>query len=122
MQSEVKKFNLSNEYYFKEGCYIVEISNSESDPGCSIAQVRVQAGQSTKLHCLLDTIERYVILEGEGQIKLADSPVQKVKAKDVVIIPSSCPQKISNTGEIDLIFLAFCTPRFKVDCYQELAE
>jgi mannose-6-phosphate isomerase-like protein (cupin superfamily) len=124
MQPYIKKFDSSTEYYFQEGCYITEISNSDDDPGLSIARARVVPGVTTKLHKLIDTIERYVILEGAGLIELSDEGNQKVKqevvANDVVIIPAQCGQRITNTGKTDLVFLAICTPPFKNRCYKEV--
>jgi len=122
MQPCIKKFFLADEYYIDEGCYITEISNSEDDPGVSIARARVELGVTTRLHQLLGTIERYVILQGEGLVEVGDLSPQVVKTSDVVLIPSECPQKITNTGSSDLIFLVICTPRFEKSCYQELSS
>jgi mannose-6-phosphate isomerase-like protein (cupin superfamily) len=38
----------------------------------------------------------------------------------VVLIPAACPQRITNTGAGDLVFLAICTPRFTYEAYEEL--
>jgi len=122
MRPCVKKFFLADEYYIDEGCYITEISNSEDDPGISIARARVELGVTTRLHQLLGTIERYVILQGEGLVEVGDLSPQVVRASDVVLIPSECSQKITNTGPSDLIFLVICTPRFEKSCYQELSS
>ncbi len=122
MQPCIKKFFLADEYYIDEGCYITEISNSEDDPCVSIARARVELGVTTRLHQLLGTIERYVILQGEGLVEVGDLSPQVVKTSDVVLIPSECPQKITNTGSSDLIFLVICTPRFEKSCYQELSS
>ena len=124
MQPGIKKFDSSAEYYFQEGCYITELSNSEDDPELSIARARVLPGVTTKLHKLIDTIERYVILEGQGLVQLSDEGAQKVKrevvANDVVIIPAQCEQRITNTGKTDLVFLAICSPPFNNRCYKEV--
>ena len=122
MRPCVKKYFLADEYYIDEGCYITEISNSEDDPGISIARARVELGVTTRLHQLLGTIERYVILQGEGLVEVGDLSPQVVRASDVVLIPSECSQKITNTGPSDLIFLVICTPRFEKSCYQELSN
>ena len=122
MKPCVKKFIQTDEYYFSEGCYITEISNSEDDPGISIARARVELGVTTRLHQLLGTIERYVILQGEGLIEVGDLSSQVVRASDIVLIPSECAQKITNIGSSDLIFLVICTPRFEKSCYQELSS
>ena len=111
--------NNSNEYYFEEGCYILELSNSEQDSGVSIAKARVAPKTETKLHKLKQTIERYIILEGIGEVVVGDLPPAQVVKNDIVIIPENCAQKIANTGNEDLIFLVICTPRFTIDNYVE---
>ncbi len=118
----VKKFNYQSEFFISEGCYINEISNSEEDPGLSIARARVEPGVTTKLHLLLDTIERYVVLEGEGLVEVEGISPQNVGPCDVVIIPPECTQKITNTSASDLIFLAICSPRFRKSIYQEIVS
>ncbi|MGI9227288.1 MAG: cupin domain-containing protein, partial [Gammaproteobacteria bacterium] len=100
-------------------CYITEISNSTDDIEVSIARARVEPGVTTKLHCLKEVTERYVILDGEGLVEIDSTESYIVAVGDVVIIPPMCSQKITNTGAVDLMFLAICTPRFSKDCYQE---
>jgi mannose-6-phosphate isomerase-like protein (cupin superfamily) len=39
---------------------------------------------------------------------------------DVVLIPPGTPQKITNIGDSDLIFLAICTPRFTQSVYEDI--
>ena len=70
-----------NEFWFEEGCFITELSNTPDDPAVSVARARVPVG--------------------------------------VVLIPSSCRQRIANIGDKDLIFLAICTPRFRQEAYQD---
>ena len=120
MLPDVKKFDPSKEYYFNEGCYITEIINSKDDPDLSIARARVEPGVTTKLHKLINTIERYVIVEGEGLVEVGDMTPCEVGVGDTVIIPAECPQKITNVGARDLIFLAICSPRFKINHYIEI--
>lgn len=109
------------EYYFKEGCFIEEWHNSDADPSCSVARVRVEAKQLTKLHSLSETTERYVILAGSATVTVGEKNWQ-VGEGDVVVIDPDQPQKIRNDLPSDLIFLAICTPRFSVSNYQELPE
>ena len=120
MKPSIRHFDGTTEYYFQEGCYITELSNSEDDPGLSIARARIEPEVTTKLHKLIDTVERYVILQGEGLVALNGQPLEKVAACDVVLIPPDCSQKITNSGNRDLIFLAICAPRFKTNMYQEI--
>ncbi len=120
MQAQILKADEADEYYFEEGCFILELSNSPADPGVSIARARVKPGVTTKMHRLKGVVERYVILAGIATVEVADLEPQQVSAGNVVIIPPLCPQKITNIGTEDLIFLAICTPRFTEEVYQNM--
>jgi len=114
----IKKHDPQNEYYFEEGCHIIETSNSPDDEDVSIARARVEKGQRTKWHYLENTSERYVILAGTGLVEVGmDAPCQ-VAAGDVVIVPTNTRQRIENTGQEDLVFLAVCSPRFQKKNYR----
>lgn len=120
MNEHVKPCNRDEEFYFKEGCYITEISNSSQDPEVSIALARVEQGKRTRWHWLNDTFERYVILKGKGSVEIgADKPAE-VSEGDVVLIPPQTRQRITNIGEGDLEFFAICTPRFNHNNYHSL--
>lgn len=108
------------EYFFKEGCYIVEILNTPVDPRLSVARARVEPGVTTRWHWLEDIEERYLILEGVGRVEVGNEEPRTVRAGDLVSIPAGCRQRITNTGDDDLLFLALCTPRFQVDAYHAM--
>jgi len=108
------------EFHISEGCFIAEWSNTPEDPAVSIARARVPPGVTTRWHRLRGTTERYVILEGRGRAYVGDREPQDVLPGDVVRIAPACRQRIANTGERDLIFLAICTPRFVQEAYEEL--
>lgn len=110
---------VKKEYFFKEGCYIEEWLNDLSQPELSIARVRVLAGQTTKLHKLNNTVERYVILSGEAIVTVGTSSWE-VSESSIVTIPTGEAQKIENTLDVDLVFLAVCIPRFEEKNYQQL--
>jgi len=109
----------ADEYYFKEGCFILELLNSEKDPEVSIARARVSPGVSTRKHALRGTTERYVILSGEGRVSI-DGVDTTMHTGSVAVIPAGVCQSIKNTGAEDLVFLAICSPRFTLECYQDL--
>jgi mannose-6-phosphate isomerase-like protein (cupin superfamily) len=115
----VNKLNESAEYYFEEGCFIIESWNREEDPDVSIVRARLPAGQATRFHNLVGTIERYVILGGSGEVELGADDPRTVGPGDVVFIPAGCRQRTRNPGQEDLIFLAICSPRFRPDCYRD---
>lgn len=111
--------NEADEYFFEEGCYILEVCNSEKDEQLSIARARLSPNTATRLHKLSHTIERYIIVSGEGEVSIGELEKTVVKANDVVIIPADCPQMIKNTGADDLVFFVVCTPRFLPENYSD---
>lgn len=109
-----------DEYFFDEGCHITEWWNSPDDPQASIARARLEPGMTTRWHRLHAVTERYVILAGEGRVEVGALLAQTVTTGSVVLIPAGVAQRISCRGDEDLVFLAVCTPRFEVGCYEDL--
>ncbi len=105
------------EYFFEEGCFILELLNDPAEPDLSIARARVPAGTTTHWHRLQETRERYLILQGKGRVEVGDDAPRNVTVGDIVNIPPMTRQRISNTDTEDLIFLAICSPRFQRQNY-----
>ncbi|MBT2971468.1 MAG: cupin [gamma proteobacterium symbiont of Ctena orbiculata] len=122
MQAKILRHDASKEYFFQEGCFINELSNHDGDGALSIARARVEPGVTTRLHRLNRSAERYCIISGEGEVEVEGLPAQSVAAGDVVLIPPGSSQRISNRGEVDLVFIALCTPRFDPRDYVDLEE
>jgi len=122
MREKIFKTDENREYFTEEGCFIMELWNTPEDDEVSIARARVRPGVTTVLHRLKDTVERYVIMEGTGFVEVGDLPTAEVGAGDVVIIPPSIHQRITNTGDRDLIFLCICTPRFVPEKYETMTN
>lgn len=120
MQAKIIKPDSAAEYLTPERCHILELANSAADPAVSIARARVEPGVTTRQHRVNDTIERYVIVEGAGQVHVEGLVSESVKAGDVVLIPAGAAQSIANTGMSDLVFLCICTPRFEWGNYESL--
>jgi mannose-6-phosphate isomerase-like protein (cupin superfamily) len=120
MQPRILSHDPQSEYYFREGCFINELSNGEHDPDVSLARARVEPGRTTTWHALARTTERYLILEGQGLVEVGNLPPALVGPGDVVVIPPESRQRITNTGPLDLIFLAICSPRFAPQNYIDL--
>lgn len=121
MKTKIQHYKPDKEFFFIEGCYINELSNDSDDPSISIARARVLPGITTHWHLLSATIERYVILEGQGGVEVGDAASHSVFPGDVVIIPAETRQRITNTGPVDLVFLAICSPRFLPENYSHLS-
>jgi len=120
MKARIKHFDAAAEYFTPELCHINELANTADDPEASVARARVAPGVTTRWHRLEAMTERYVILEGRGRVEIGDVRPQEVVPGDVVLIPPSCRQRITNVGAVDLVFLAICTPRFRPDAYEDL--
>ena len=75
---------------------------------------------ATRLHSVRATAERYVILEGEGSVEVDGQTAVAVGPLAIVNIPAGVPQRITNTGSRDLVFLCICTPRFEMRNYLDL--
>ena len=120
MPERICRNNARDEYWFHEGCHILEVANHPDDPQVSIARARVEPGTVTQWHYLQDTWERYLIVAGEGVAEIGDLEPALVSAGDVVLIPPGTPQRIRNTGNQDLLFYAVCSPRFTPACYRSL--
>jgi mannose-6-phosphate isomerase-like protein (cupin superfamily) len=120
MHPLIKKTDPNSECETPERCWILESWNDGSDPAVSIARARVAAGTTTRLHRLRAVVERYVIIEGTGTVRVGGLPPSTVKPGDVVVIPAGVSQQISNEGPGDLVFYCICTPRFSPDCYEDL--
>ena len=120
MKPSIHRLDTGSEFYTREHCYITETCNSADDPDVSVARARVEPGVTTRWHRLSGITERYCILSGTGLVEAGELPAEQVTAGDVVVIPPMCPQRISNTGTDDLVFLAICSPRFSEDCYEDI--
>ncbi len=119
-EAAIKRYNPEGEFFIEEGCHILEMANAPDDPAVSIARARVEPGLTTRWHRLKGVAERYCLLRGRGLVEVGSLAPQEVTEGDVVLIPAGCPQRITNTGEEDLVFLAICTPRFSTEIYEDL--
>lgn len=107
------------EFPTDERCLITEALNLPESPEASLALARVPPGVTTRLHAVEGTVERYIVLEGEGTVEVggATAPVSRGSR---VLIPAGVPQRIANGGAGDLVFWCLCTPRFRSENYRDL--
>lgn len=120
MRTAIHPFDPAKEFYTPERCFITEVANYPDDAAVSIARARVTPGITTAWHKLRGTAERYIIVSGAGRVEVGESEPTTVNADDVVCIPPDTPQRITNTGNMDLIFFVVCSPRFTSGCYISL--
>lgn len=110
----------AREFETAERCQILESWNALEDREVSIARARVAPGVETELHRLHGTVERYLVISGEGEVEVGDLPRERVGPGDVVVIPAEVPQRIRNTGDEDLLFYCICSPAFRQESYEAL--
>ncbi len=108
----------AKEYFTEERCHIIELFNQPEEMA-SIARARVEPGVTTALHSL-NGLECYYILSGIGEMEIDGEQTGSVGPGDTVVIPANAPQRITNKGNEDLIFLCFCAPRFVPENYAAL--
>ena len=68
-------------------------------------------GMTTRLHCLSATLERYVIIEGQGEVTVGNRSPQPVQELDVVNIPA-CAPKYLQYGTVRPDILVHMYPTF----------
>ena len=120
MRSVVKHARDATEFTTAERCHISEIANDDDDEELSIARARVEPGVTTAWHSLHGISERYLIISGEGCAEVGELPPTRVGPGDVVRIAAGVKQRITNTGDEQLVFYALCTPRFNAEAYVNL--
>ncbi len=121
MSMFLSKPDESKEFFTNERCHILEIlDNHNSNKPFSIARARVEPGITTAWHRLSDIVEYYYILSGIGFMEIGEEEGFNVGKNDILTIPASFAQRIQNTGEEDLIFLAICNPPFTDANYEDL--
>jgi len=77
----------------------------------SLAHAKVLPGGATLLHSLSSS-EAYIIISGSGRMRIEDEE-KDVEAGQVVYIPPDAKQKITNTGDGDLVFYCVVSPPWK---------
>lgn len=101
-------------YPTKDGSEIRELMHPDQHGNTqqSLAEARVETGQTTQLHRHLRSEELYHITGGQGHMTLGDN-VFDVKAGDTVCIPPGTPHCITNTGTDVLTLLCCCAPAYQ---------
>ena len=80
----------------------------------------METGVKTRPHYLEGVIERYLIISGQGEVYIGEQQPLPVVAGDIVFIPAGISQSIRNTGHVDLVFYAICSPRFTRASYHDI--
>lgn len=115
----IRNGKYADEFYTRERVWVRELLNDAGAAEVSVARCRVLAGVTTELH-RLSVAEWYVIEAGRGAMEVGGGEAFAVGAGDVVAIPEGVSQRITNTGETDLVLQCVCLPRFTPECYEAM--
>ncbi|HET6629181.1 MAG TPA: cupin domain-containing protein [Woeseiaceae bacterium] len=115
----IRNGKYQDEFYTGERVWVTELLNDPAAPAVSLARCRVSPGVTTQRH-RLSVAEWYVIESGSGAMEVGAEAAFPVGAGDVVAIPQGVSQRITNTGETDLVLQCVCLPRFTPECYEAL--
>jgi mannose-6-phosphate isomerase-like protein (cupin superfamily) len=113
---------MDDEFLSAEGVHILESWHASEDRQLSIARARLAPGQSSQPHRLANTVERYVIVSGSGEVRVGSLPSTPAQPGDIVYIPAGVRQSIVNTGSVDLVFYCLCSPPFDAADYVSLPD
>jgi mannose-6-phosphate isomerase-like protein (cupin superfamily) len=80
----------------------------------SLALARMPGGEKSLPHRLKTSSEVYIIIEGEGIMRI-DDEAAPVSAGTIVYIPPGALQWIENTGDIDLVFYCIVDPPWRAE-------
>jgi len=99
-----------------DGTVIRELFNAATDPlelRYSLAEARLEPGRVSLLHRLA-TSEVYYILSGAGRMEI-DGETRMVGPGQAVYIPPGATQRITSTGEEELVFICIVDPAWRVE-------
>tara|TARA_R110001583_G_scaffold187345_2_gene348624 strand:- start:5319 stop:5663 length:345 start_codon:yes stop_codon:yes gene_type:complete len=71
---------------------------------CKVKQIIIHAGQSPSYQYHFKRSEVWVVVQGEGELKLNDE-ITSVGLGEIIHVPVKAKHQIKNTGETDLIFI-----------------
>ena len=97
----------------KDGSAIRELMHpaSHANTRQSLAEARVEPGQTTALHRHRSSEELYHVTAGKGEMRLGDSRFP-VGVGDTVAIAPGTPHCVTNTGNDTLVILCCCSPPY----------
>lgn len=93
------------------------IGNAECDgttPNHSLARIIIPPGKSSSIHYHKISEETYYILQGEAQIRVNEKDFKLHTGNACYLAPGDI-HRIENKGDVDLEFLALCTPAWVPD-------
>lgn len=118
----VRHHDECEEFIAADDSVLREYLHPDKDPLAlrySVAHAVVAPGQTTTPHRLRGASEVYLILEGEGLMRIEDES-ERVRAGHSIYIPPGALQYIENTGSSNLKFLCVVDPAWQPEAEEVL--
>lgn len=77
----------------------------------SLAEATVPVGGSTQAHRHPRAEELYLLVDGQGLMRIGEER-RDVRAGDCVVIPPGAEHELANTGDVPLRLLCCCAPAY----------
>lgn len=108
--------NAAAPFTTKDGSEIRELLayRNSSIRNQSLAEATLPPGASTQEHHHATSEEIYYVLSGRGLMRVADEE-REVGPLDAIALPPGVRHKLTNTGEVPLVFLCCCAPAYEHD-------
>lgn len=81
-----------------------EFENLLDNNLCKVKQIIIKPGQSPSYQYHFKRSEVWILIQGEGELKLNDE-IRFVKKWDIIQVPVGSKHQIKNTNSQDLIFI-----------------
>ncbi len=110
----VQKLDACTEFVAGDQTILRELLHPDKQPlklRYSLAHATVPVGKASTRHSL-KTSEVYYILQGVGEMQIADE-IQRVEPGDAVYIPPNAVQFIRNCGTESLVFICIVDPAWR---------
>ncbi|MEL7121131.1 MAG: cupin domain-containing protein [Bacteroidota bacterium] len=114
--NKITSFTAGDETIIKE---VFHPKNDQIESSYSLAHASLDVGASSLPHILKKSSEMYVIVKGNGLVRVGEEE-RAVEVGDVVLIPAGINQWIENTGTEMLEFYCIVSPPWSED--DELVE
>lgn len=113
---DIKNLDAVTAFKTKDGSEIRELLAHRNSciRNQSLAEARLEPGQSTQEHFHKVVEEIYYITHGSGRMRIGEE-TREVRVGDAIAIPPGCRHKIWNTGSDVLRLLCCCAPAYEHD-------
>ena len=111
---DIRNINEVSAFQTKDGSEIRELLAHRNSclRNQSLAEARLDVGQSTAAHFHPQTEEIYYLLQGNACLEI-DGQLRDVGSGDAIAIPPGAVHQITNVGDVPLVFLCMCAPAYE---------